>query len=207
MPGSSMSRCSKPLLWGLTTGLVLVPVILAAMSPLQSGREFTYVIGALAGVLALSLLFVQPLLVAGFLPGLMPSMEKRWHRRLGTVLVSAVGLHILGLYLASPDDMSDALLLVAPTPFSLYGVIALWAVALLGLSAVFRSRVRLRLRLWKVVHSALALIVVTASIVHAWMIDGTMNGLSKTISCVCIAMATVAALVYLNRNKQAARVE
>lgn len=205
MPGSSISRWNQPLLWGLTAGLVLVPVTLAALSPLQSGREFTYVIGALAGVLALSLLFVQPLLAAGFLSGLMPSIEKRWHRRLGVVLVSAVGLHILGLYLASPDDMSDALMLVAPTPFSLYGVIALLAVALLGLSAVIRPRLRSRLWLWKVAHSSLALIVVSASIVHAWMIDGTMNGLSKIISCVCIALATVAALVYLNRIKPAAR--
>lgn len=187
--------------------MVIVPLALAVLSPLQAGREVTYVMGALAGVLALSLLFVQPLLAAGFLPGFRRSRERRWHRRLGIVLLSAVGLHIIGLYLASPDDMRDALLLVAPTPFSLYGVIALVAIVLTGLSAALRPRIRSGIiQHWNRIHSALAVIVVSATLVHAWMIDGTMNGLSKTISCICIAVATIAALVNLQWIKPSSRV-
>ncbi|MGQ7847254.1 ferric reductase-like transmembrane domain-containing protein [Granulosicoccus sp. 3-233] len=191
-----MWRRIRWILWGAAVCMLVLPLTLAMLSPLQAGREFTYVTGALAGVLALSLLFVQPMLAAGFLPGLGTSRARRWHRRLGLVLLAAVALHILGLYLASPDDMRDALLLVAPTPFSLYGVVALVAVALTGLSAALRSRFRSRIHHWNRIHSALTVVVVTATLVHAWMIDGTMNGLSKMIACAVIAVATIAALVY-----------
>lgn len=200
-----MLRQSRWLLWVVSACILVVPLALAIASPLQAGRAFSYVVGAVAGVLALSLLFVQPLLAAGFLPGIRLSRERRWHRWLGVVLLAAVALHIIGLYLASPDDMLDALLLVAPTPFSLYGVIALIAVFLTGLSAAVRPRFRSAMHHWNRLHWTLTAIVVGATVVHAWMIEGTMQSLSKTITCVSVVLATVAALWSLQRATSSIR--
>lgn len=197
MTAKGVSQWGRWLMWALTACVVLLPLVLAASSPLQSGREFTYITGALAGVLALSLLCVQPLLAAGFLPGLSTLQTRRWHQWLGVLLLLAVASHIVGLYLTSPDDMLDALLLRAPTPFSLYGVIALWAVVLTGLSAAMRSRIRLCGSRWFIIHRLLAVIVVASSVVHALMIDGTMDELSKMIVCLCVVLATVVAMSYL----------
>jgi hypothetical protein len=44
------------------------------------------------------------------------------------VLVVAVVVHVGGLWITSPPDMIDALLLTSPTPFSAFGVIAMWAI-------------------------------------------------------------------------------
>jgi len=205
MSGAVIVQWARRLLWGLSVCIVFVPFALAAASPLQAARESVYIAGALAGVLALSLLFVQPLLAAGFLPGISPSRERRWHRWLGGALLLTVALHVIGLYLASPDDMLDALLLVAPTPFSLYGVIALWAVVLIALSAILRSRARAHLAMWNRIHSLLAVIVVGSSLVHVWMIDGSMNSLSKTVTCISIALAALAATIYRQWIKPTSR--
>ena len=51
------------------------------------------------------------------------------------VLVIAVVLHVAGLWVTSPPDVIDALLFVAPTPFSNWGIIAMWALFATGLRA------------------------------------------------------------------------
>lgn len=196
-----MRQWIRRLLWIVAVITVVLPFWLAASSPLQAGRELAYVSGALAGVLALSLLFVQPLLAAGLLAGFGLLQERRWHRWTGIALLTAVSVHVIGLYLTSPDDMTDALLLVAPTPFSLYGVIALWALVLTAVSALVRFRRGLRLSAWNKVHSALTVIVVLSSCIHAWMIDGTMNSLSKIVTCLLVVLATAGGLIYLRRSR------
>lgn len=195
--GLALINRIRQLLQAVCVFVILVPFTLAALSPLQSGREIEYVAGALAGVLALSLLFIQPLLAAGLLSDISLARARWWHRRVGVALVVAVAVHIAGLFLASPADMSDALLLVAPTPFSLYGVVALWALVLTVLSALVRYRRGTRVSLWNALHTTLTLVVVGASIVHAWMIEGTMNGLSKTVLCILVVLASLGTLVYL----------
>ena len=76
----------------------------------------------------MALLLVQPLLVAGYLPGLPRSRGRRMHRWVGGGLIAAVVIHVAALWLTSPPDVIDALLFVSPTPFSAWGVIAMWAV-------------------------------------------------------------------------------
>ena len=89
----------------------------------------------LPGVLSLGLLLLQPLLAGRYLPGLSAVMSRHIHRWIGLTLVLAIVVHVAGLWLTSPPDVVDALLFVSPTPFSAWGVIAMWTAfgaALLG---------------------------------------------------------------------------
>jgi hypothetical protein len=94
------------------------------------------------------------------------------------------------LWLTSPPDVVDALLLRSPTPFSAWGVVAMWAVFATALLATLRGRLQLRLMVWRLCHVALAGIIVVGSVVHAMLIDGTMEIVSKVaLSALVIAAA------------------
>ena len=188
------TRARAALAWGALALFVAVPVIVAAASPLHAYRSAPYVAASLAGVLALGLLLVQPLLAAGWLPGPRRARLRRWHRLAGTALVVAVVVHVGGLLIASPPDAIDALLLRSPTPFSVWGVTAMWAVAATAALVALRRRVRLRPATWAAVHNALALVVVLGTVIHAVQIEGTMGTASKWALCAAAGAAAVAAV-------------
>jgi len=179
------------LTWVVLACFVIIPVAIAAASPLLAARTGVYVMAGIAGAAALALLLVQPILAAGYLPGLHIAQARLWHRWVGTGIVIGVALHVGGLYLTSPPDALDALLLVAPTPFSIYGVIGMWSVVLTVILVALRSRMALGYNAWRIVHNGLSAIVVVTSIVHALMIEGMMGSLSKQILCLSV-LATMA---------------
>lgn len=185
------------LLYCILATLLAGPVVVAATSPLLSGREAVYIVGGMSGVVALALLLLQPILASGYLPSISTIKSKAWHRRIGLLLVLAIALHIVGLYLTSPDDLMDALLLISPTPFSLYGVVGMWAIIVTTLLVVLRSHLSWRHTLWKIVHNILACIVVVTSVTHALMIDGAMGYRSKLILCIAIIALTIVVIVHL----------
>lgn len=184
--------------WLVIAAIAAVPVVAASLSPLQRGREFLWVTGGMAGVVALSLLFVQPLLTAAA-PRLLPAPDGlRWHRFGGGAIVVTVALHVGALYAYSPDDVTDALLLVAPTPFSLYGVISLWCLVLTAVLAVTRRRLRMATRPWRIVHSMLGVAIVAAGAIHAVQIEGAMETYSKLAICLAALAATTAGAIEVN---------
>lgn len=125
MPEASRRLPALPVRAGLIwTGLaaaILLPVALAAASPLLQWRQPVYITAGFAGIIAMSLLLLQPLLAGGLLPGLRGPRGRKLHRRTGALLVSAVILHVAGLWITSPPDVIDALLFRSPTPFSAWG--------------------------------------------------------------------------------------
>ncbi|UFS67426.1 ferric reductase-like transmembrane domain-containing protein [Paracoccus denitrificans] len=182
------------LVWtGLTTA-VAVPVAAAAASPLLAWREPIYIAAGFAGVIALALLLFQPLLAGGYLPGLPALKGRRVHRLVGGVLVAAVILHVAGLWVTSPPDMIDALLFRSPTPFSFWGVVAMWAVFASALMAASRRRWRRHPHAWRLGHTVLAAVIVVGSVVHALLIEGTMETKSKAILCGLLIAATIMAV-------------
>ncbi|OWU84633.1 ferric reductase [Oceanicola sp. 22II-s10i] len=185
----------RPLVWAAVVALIIVPVALAAVSPLLQWRGAAYIAGGFAGILSLALLLLQPLLAAGYLPGPALATARRWHRRTGAIVVVLVLVHVGGLYVTSPPDTLDALLLVSPTPFSVYGVTAMWGVLLTALLVALRRRIRPAL--WRAAHNLLALVVVLATVIHALQIEGAMEPVSKWVLCLAALAATVAALVDL----------
>lgn len=178
------------LIWGALALVIAMPIALAAASPLLAWRDAVYVASGFAGILALALLLVQPLLAGGSLPALPARRGRRVHAWLGAALVALILLHVGGLWLTSPPDVVDALLFVSPTPFSAWGVVAMWAVFASAALAAWRSRFRLAPRTWRLAHTLLAVVVVIGSVVHAWLVDGTMEPLSKAAFCLLVLVAT-----------------
>ncbi|KZY37459.1 ferric reductase [Roseovarius sp. HI0049] len=178
-----MPLLRKSLIWAAVGVVLATPLIAAALSPLLQWRQPVYIAAGFAGIVGMALLLIQPLLIAGLLPGLNPLQERRIHRWTGTALVLSVILHVAGLWLTSPPDVVDALLFNSPTPFTPWGVIAMWALFATATLAFLRRRLRLRWRTWRIAHTALALVIVIGSVVHAILITGTMETVSKITLC------------------------
>ena len=192
---SPARRLSGVLIW-LGVGLVMAaPVLIAGFSPYLAYRAPAYIIGGFAGILCLALLVIQPLLAAGYLPGPGIVTARKWHRRTGAAIVACVLLHVGGLYLTSPPDTLDALLLVSPTPFSVYGVLAMWGILATALLVALRRRLGLRYPVWRLIHNLLALMVVVATVIHALQIEGAMGALSKWALCLVVLVVTAGALL------------
>lgn len=181
-----------PAVWAGLIAVVAVPIAAAAASPLLAWREPVYIAAGLAGVIGMALMLFQPLLVGGYLPGLVALRGRRAHRVVGALLVTAVVVHVAGLWITSPPDVIDALTFTSPTPFSAWGVIAMWAIFASALIAVLRRR--FRLRVWRVAHTALAGVIVVGTVVHALLIDGTMETVSKAVLAAFVLAATVKAV-------------
>jgi predicted ferric reductase len=185
------------LIWTTLALAIALPLGIAISSPLLQWREPIYIVAAFAGVVGMALILLQPLLAGGYLPGL-PSLRGRGlHRWIGVALVVAVIIHVGGLWITSPPDVIDALLLVSATPFSLWGVIAMWAIFATALLAVLRSRRALGPRAWRLGHSALALVIVIGTVLHALLVQGTMGQVSKIILSALVIAATIKALADL----------
>lgn len=173
-------------IWAVVALALAIPVIAAAASPLLAWRQPVYIAAGFAGVVSLGLLLLQPMLIGGYLPGLSPYRRRRLHLWVGGTLVLAVIVHVAGLWITSPPDVVDALLFRSPTPFSAWGVIAMWAVFATALLAALRRPLRLRPRPWRVGHISLALVIVAGAVAHALLIEGTMETISKTALCILI---------------------
>src|SRR6185312_6233977 len=96
------------LIWAALAAAICVPIAAAAASPLLEWRDPVYILAGFAGIVALGLLLVQPLLAGGYLPGLPALCGRRTHRWIGGALVVAIMVHVGGLWIASPPDMIDA---------------------------------------------------------------------------------------------------
>ena len=179
------------LIWAAVVGAIGVPTGAAATSPLLEWRQPIYIAAGFAGIIALALLLLQPLLIGGYLSGLSPAWRRQAHRWTGAALVLAVLIHVGGLWKTSPPDVVDALLFRSPTPFSAWGVVAMWAVFVTAIWALFRRHLRIRPRLWRIGHLCLAAVIVAGSVVHALLIEGTMETVTKTALCVLVVVAAL----------------
>ena len=189
------------LIWAALAGAICVPIAAAAASPLLQWRDPLYILAGFAGIIALGLLLVQPLLAGGYLPGPSAYRGRRAHHWIGGTVVVAVVVHVGGLWITSPPDMVDALLFASPTPFSPFGVIAMWAIFAVALLAAFRRR--LGLGRWRIVHMLLAAVIVVGSVVHGILIEGAMETVSKAALCALVLGAAIKVMADLARRMRA----
>ncbi|MEM6388180.1 MAG: ferric reductase-like transmembrane domain-containing protein [Pseudomonadota bacterium] len=192
-----MATVRAIMVWGVLAALILVPIVVAADSEYLQYRSSIYVAAGFAGIAALALLLVQPLLASGALPLVARAHSKRAHRWLGVAVLLAVALHVAGLWITSPPDMVDALTFTAPTAFSVFGVLAMWALIVAALLGGFRKRLRLRPAAWRLAHTLAVTVVVTGSVAHALLIEGTMGVASKVVLSTAVLGGLVLAVTRL----------
>ncbi len=192
-----MNRARPALIWATLAAVIGVPLALALASPLLEWRGPVYILAGVAGILALALVLAQPLLVGGYLPGLRAMRGRQAHRWVGTALVAAVLIHVGGLWMTSPPDMMDALMFASPTPFSPFGVLSMLAIFTTAVLAAIRRPLRLRPRTWRLSHMVLAVVIVGGGVVHAMLIEGTMETVSKSVLCALVLAATITAMADL----------
>jgi predicted ferric reductase len=181
--------------WAAACAAIAVPLGLAALSPQLQWRHAVYMAAGFAGIAAFGLLLIQPLLIAGLLPTASPMAARRLHRWCGALVVVAIVAHVGLLWLTSAPDVMDALLFQSPTSFSVWGVTAMWAAFATAVVAIVRRRARLSPRVWRRLHLALAVVIAGGTIVHALLIEGTMETISKVALCVLVATATLWTMV------------
>ena len=189
------------LIWAALALAVCVPIAFAATNPLLAWRGPIYILAGFAGIVGLCILLFQPMLIGGYLPALSARIGRRAHRWIGGALVAAVVIHVAGLWITSPPDMIDALLLTSPTPFSPFGVLAMWIIFAVALLATLRRRVGLRPRTWRIVHLSLAIVIVVATVFHAVLIEGAMETISKAALCALVLAAIVKLVADLWRKQ------
>ena len=169
--------------WVAVLAALAVPVLLAAQSPYLAWRQPVYIVAGFAGIVAFAGMVVQPMLAARLLPVASVRRAQTLHRWTGVAVLGAVVLHVVALWITSPPDVVDALLLRSPTPFSAWGVLATWAVGLAaGIALSGRRLIRgwRRRRQW---HASLSALAVGATVLHVVLIDGTMEPVSKVLLC------------------------
>jgi len=83
----------------------------------------------------------------------------------------------------------DVLLFRSPTPFSIWGGVAMWGVFATILYAALRKPFRLRPERWRQVHLGLAAVIAVGTVVHAVLIEGTMGQVSKGVLCALVITA------------------
>jgi len=192
-----MRLAKVTLIWAALAAAICAPIALAAASPQLAYRGPVYILAGFAGMIALGLVLVQPLLIGGYLPGLPGYRGRRAHYWIGGALVVTVVIHVGGLWITSPPDMIDALLFTSPTPFSPFGVIAMWAIFAVAVLAATRQLLGLRPRTWRIAHMSLAVLIVVGIVVHGMLIEGTMETVSKAALCALVLAAGIKVMVDL----------
>jgi hypothetical protein len=197
------------LIWAAVAVAIGVPIAIAAASPQLAWRDPIYITAGFAGIIALGLMLVQPLMVGGYLPGASAFGGRRAHRWIGGALVLAVAIHIGGLTITNTPDVIDVFLFRSPTPFSVWGVIATLGVLAVALLVAFRRRSRLAPRTWRIAHTVLAVVIVTATVAHGLLIEGAMETVSKVALCALVLAATAKVMADLRvwRRGTASRTE
>ncbi|WP_299772988.1 ferric reductase-like transmembrane domain-containing protein [uncultured Tateyamaria sp.] len=179
------------ILWTALAIAIVSPLVAAGFSPLLQWRDGIYIASGFAGIFGMTLLLVQPLLAAGDLPNLPQTRARRLHRLTGVLLLGAVVGHVIGLWITSPPDVIDALTFTSPTPFSVWGVIAMWAVFAAALMAALRKRITVRPMTWRRAHVALALTIAIGTVIHVLLIEGTMETVTKYGLSVLVLLAAL----------------
>jgi hypothetical protein len=174
---------------------LVCPLILALYSPLLAWRSPVYIGASLAGIVGLMLLLVQPILATGIYLKLPRKRSLKLHHWCGAALFVSVILHVSGLWLTSPPDVIDALTFMSPTPFSLWGVLAMWGAFVTAGLVFWRHKKPTRTpqsrNIWAKAHTALALFITLCTSLHALLIDGTMEPISKIILCGLAVLASL----------------
>lgn len=73
----------------------------------------------------------------------------------------------------------------------------MWAGFAAAAMGIFRQRLSVRFRVWRLGHAGLAIVTILGSVIHALLIEGTMEIMTKIALCVLVVLASLSTLVRL----------
>jgi predicted ferric reductase len=88
-------------------------------------------------------------------------------------------------------------------------VIGMWVIFAVALLAALRRRLGLRPQTWRIAHMSLAVVIVAGSVIHAMLIEGAMETVSKVVLCALVLAAAIKVMIDLRvwRRRAALRGE
>lgn len=168
-------------------GALLVTLALAAPHLAQASPVL--VVSTLAACVAVAALAVQPWLTRRRVGA---------HVRVGGIVAALVAVHVVALFVESPDDALYSMSLDGPTRarMALFATVLLVVVTLLGL---LRRRLPWSVATWRFVHGSLAGLVVVLGVGHAVLIQGALDGWGAAVLVALGGLAAVGVVVRLVR--------
>jgi predicted ferric reductase len=161
-------------LWlGVYAGIVLLPLLIAAIDPPRRQREFAIEFGVSLGFIAFAVVALQFVLTARF-PRLAAPFGLdallHFHRLTGILALAALLAHVV-LLVTARERFRDFL-----NPFDDFlRAFALWAVlvalTLIVVSTLWRRPLRIPYQWWRLVHGVLALFVIFVATVHIFQVN------------------------------------
>ena len=189
---SNVSFLPRALLWlGLYVALALAPLALAAVAdPIEVRRSPHLELAIALGFVAFALISIEFALVSRLRPLAQPfgiDALMLFHRHMGIAALAFVVAHAL---LVCADGGTLALLdPFSGTTGSRSGALALWSTVALVISSLLRRRLALRYEAWRLSHSALALTIATAMLVHVLAVDAYASAtLVRTVVIAYVAL-------------------
>jgi predicted ferric reductase len=178
--------------------LALVPLIVARIGTVPRPRSFLTEFGVALGFVALALFSLQ-FVFSGRIKRVAPSFGMdniiQFHREIGFIALLLVFTHPIVLIAADREFLSyfDPRVNFLRAVFLVF---ALAASVLIIASSVWRVAFRLEYEWWRLVHGALAILIVFIGIVHTFQVGHYIGTLSKQVAMALLIGAAVYPLAH-----------
>lgn len=185
--------------------IVQAPILLMLVPPVPSGRGFWLEFAIALGLVGLTQIAVQFVLIARFRPLTAPygiDIVLRYHRQIALVAFTAVVAHPLIIVL---DNPSRAVMLnpLGGNWASRSAWVSLLALTALVVSSIFRERLKLRYEWWRLSHLTLGVTALAFAQLHVSMAGLYVNAIWKQAVWIGTATAMIALVLYLRVLKPA----
>lgn len=162
-------RAGEGALWvGLYVALALAPLAILLVGERPDGRGFWRELSASLGFVGLAMLGLQFAITARFRRIARPfgiDIILQFHRQISLIAFGFILAHPLIVFVVDPAQL--ALLDVLQAPWrARFGVLALLGLFILIATSIWRKALRLRYERWRIVHGALAIVVLLLALGH-----------------------------------------
>jgi len=190
---------------GAYLGVVIAPLVFAAIGANQPGHGFWTNFSVAFGFVGLAMMGLESALVARFEPMAAPFGQDallQFHRQIGYVGLAFVLIH--AALSAHWDELWNKLTFrdAIPTPPLVWlGTAAALAMIVLVVTSAWRCRLRFSYEWWHATHTVLAVVAVSAALVHVYLVDDYVNSLWKRVLWGLMSGAFLGLLVWVRLVK------
>jgi predicted ferric reductase len=182
-------------------GAVLSPLVFAVIGASQPDHGFGTNFSVALGFVGLAMMGFEFALVARFRPVAAPFGQDallQFHRQIGYVGLAFILVHFA--ISAKWNELTLTKALHAPL-LVWFGMAALFALAVLIVTSVWRRQLRLPYEAWHVIHTVLALVLIVGALLHVFFVHEYVSSVWKQILWGLMSAAFVGLLVWVRLVK------